>query len=408
MRTVYFARWIYLADGSILENGALAVEGSTITAIGSRAETRRDRGDRTVNLGQTLLLPGLINLHTHLEEGCLRALAPAHEESYASRFAKRISRLRHATPRSVESAIRLGIRELLTQGITTVLDTSRLGISPSVLKDEPIRAWVHHEVHPRQGEAEDECLGELFQRLQSAPEGLGMCLGPHALFSLSTAGHRKLIRLAHAGGSLWACHVAESAEEVQAFAEQTGDLYFHITRGRDWPCGSNPTGPMYFALTNSLIPSGAICFHCNYVTGYDLGMLTAKHVTIVVSPSHTEAMNHKPFPVDLALKRGIRICAATETVADAPSLSLFDELYRLRVRYPHIPASQLIAWVTRNPATALGMGAQLGTLAPGRLADIVGVHLAHDPHQDLLEELLAEEPIVTFVMVNGEEVIVDS
>jgi aminodeoxyfutalosine deaminase len=408
MRTVYFARWIYLADGSVLENGALAVEGSTITAIGGRAETRRDREDRTVNLGQTLLLPGLINLHTHLEEGCLRAVAPTEEESYASRFAKRISRLRQATPRAVESAIRLGIRELLTQGITSVLDTSRLGIAANVLGQEPMRAWVHHELHPRHGEPEEECLEELVNRMASAPTGVGTCIGPHALFSLSASGHRRLIRMAHDKGSLWACHVAESAEEVQAFAEQSGDLYFHITRRRAWPCGDNPTGPMYYALTNSLIPSGAICFHCNYVSGYDLGMLAAKQVSIVISPSHTETMNHKPFPVDLALKRGIRVCAATETVADSPSLSLFDELYRLRLRYPHIPAPQLLSWVTRNPAIALGMGGKLGILAPGRLADIVGVHLRHDPNKDVLEELLAEEPIVTFVMVDGEEIIVDS
>lgn len=408
MATVYYPRWLLLEDGSLLENGALSVEGSRIAAVGSRRDVRRGHGDRAVNLSNTLLLPGLINLHTHLEEGVFRGFGSPQEETFVAHRAKRETRLTHADPAAVASSVRLGARELLTNGVTSVLDTSRLGVSARVLEEEPIRAWVHHEVHPGRKEREDDALDALAQRIGDTPGGVHSSTGPHALYSLAPPAHRRTIALSREIGCPWASHIAESAEEVQAFSEQSGDLFFQITRRGPWPFGTNPTGPMYYAITNNLIPNGAICYHCNYVTGNDLVLLAAKSVSVVVCPSYTAQMGHKPFPVDLALKRGIRLCVGTESVADASSMNLFDELYCLRELHPHIPAAAILQWATRNPAQALGRGRELGVLVPGARADLLGVAVPHDPRMDVLEELLVEEPVVKLVVVDGEEVIADS
>ncbi len=408
MATVYYARWILLEDGSLLERGALAVEGNRIAAIGSRGGVKRQRDDRMVNLGDVLLLPGLINMHTHLEEGVFRGLGTGIDEPFVSRLTKKSGRLRQSSPTAVQSAVRLGARELLTNGVTTVFDTSRLGLSSGVLADEPLRAWVHHEIHPLYGESDLDGIAAAQKHLRDAAEGVGAAIGPHALFSLRPSAHRRTIHLSRELSCLWACHIAESAEEVQAFSEQAGDLYFQICRRGQWPYGDNPPGPMYYAITHSLIPNGAICFHCNYATGHDLALLAAKQVSVVIGMSYTEELGHKPFPVDIALKRGVRVCAGSESVAETPSLSPFDELFRLRQYYRHLPAVELLKWVTRNPAFALGMGRELGALAPGRLADIIGVRVPHSPRQDVLEELLVEEPTVSLVIVDGEEIIANS
>ncbi|MBD3241127.1 MAG: amidohydrolase family protein [Chitinivibrionales bacterium] len=408
MATVYYARWILLEDGSLLERGALAVDGNRITAIGSRGGVNRKRGDRMVNLGDTLLLPGLINMHTHLEEGVFRGMGTGIDEPFVSRLAKKSMRLRQAPAAAVRSSVRLGARELLTNGVTTVFDTSRLGFSSAVLADEPLRAWVHQEIHPLYDESDLDGIRAAQERLAESAGNVGAAVGPYALFSLQPAAHRRTIHLARELACVWACHVAESAEEVQAFSEQAGDLYFHICRRGEWPYGTNLPGPMYYAITNSLIPNNAVCFHCNYATGHDLALLAAKQVSVVIGMSYTEELGHKPFPVDIALKRGVRVCVGTESVAETPSLSLFDELFRLRQYYRHLPAVELLKWVTRNPAFALGMGRELGALAPGRLADMVGVRVPHAPRQDVLEELLVEEPTVTLVIVDGEEIIANS
>jgi len=407
MATVYFARWVLLPDCTILDNGAVAVDGTTIEAVGRRGAVRRSRTDRMVNLGELLLMPGLINLHTHLEEGVLRGTLDL-EEPYAARFAKKNARLRQADRRSVVTAVRLGVRELLTNGVTTVLDTSRLGYSAGVLAEEPVRAWVHHEVQPGPAEEEDACVASLADRLRQAPAAVGTAVGPHALFSLSPRGHRRTIDLAREAGSRWACHIAESADELQAFSEQTGDLHFHLTRRRPWPYGDNPGGPMHYAVTGNMVPNGGICFHCNYATGNDLALLAVKQVHVVVCSRYSDEVRHKPLSLDLALRRGIRVSIGTESAAESPGLSVFDELYLLRRQNPDLPPGDLLAMATRNPAAALGMAGKLGALAPGHFADMIGVHVPHDPQGDLLSELLSEEPTVGFVMVNGEEVIVDA
>jgi 5-methylthioadenosine/S-adenosylhomocysteine deaminase len=403
--TAYFARWVLLPTGEILENGGVVVTGNQITSVGSRGRIRRSSQDRIVNLGPTLLLPGLINMHTHLEEGIIRGMARENEEAFSAWRAKRNRRLSTTASDAVISSVRLAIRESLANGITTVVDSSSRDISALVFRDEPIRSWVIHETAPVDASAEEVVIDILARRIERSRRTGNIGVGPHAFYSLAPTSHRALIEMAKKRGYLWAAHLAESAEELQAFSEQKGDLYFRITRHKEWPFGETGRGVMYAAITQNLIPNHAVCFHCNYVNGQELSLLAAKNATIVLAPRYTEEHCHKPFPLDIALSRRINICIGTESPTSFAPLNLFDELFRLKSLYPHIPAAEMIKWMTVNAAKALRCGERLGAIVEGRLADLVGVRFAHDPHEDLLEEMIASEPEVVFVMVDGEEVI---
>ncbi|MBD3391522.1 MAG: amidohydrolase family protein [Chitinivibrionales bacterium] len=402
--TVYFAKWILLPDGEILVNGGVAVEGARISTVGPRGKLRRTSKDRIVNLGETLLMPGLVNMHTHLEEGVLRGLHKQEEESFAVWMTRRRRAVRKAPPDTVLSTVRLGIREALANGITTVVDTSQTDISPIVLRDEPIRSWVIHETHP-DSTADDDVIGTLAKRIERSRHEGTVGAGPYALFSLTPSRHRALVDFARRNGYLWACHVAESSEELQAFSEQTGDLYGLITRKSPWPFGPPGRGSMYYAVTGNLIPNQGLCYHCNYMSGQELSLLTAKNVTLVFCPQYNDALGHKPFPLDVALGRGCNVCLGTESPESSAPMNLFDELNLVMKMYPHIPSRQLVRLVTTNAARALRCGA-IGALAPGCAADLIGLRFPHDPRNDILDELILEEPRVVLVVVDGEEVIV--
>jgi imidazolonepropionase-like amidohydrolase len=118
-------------------------------------------------------------------------------------------------------------------------------------------------------------------------------------------------------------------------------------------------------------------------------------------------MGHKDFPVELARNRGIKICLGTEGIVAAGGTNLFDDLFELKREYPHISAQELFGWVTKNPAAALRASDKLGSIAPAKCADIVGVRFPYESGEDLLERLVMSDPKVAFVMVGGEEVIVD-
>jgi len=406
--TVYFAKWILLPDNTILENGALVVTNDRISSIGRRSAVKRTSKDRLVNLGKRLLLPGLINMHTHLEEGIIRGAVKHDDESFTSWTLKKDRSMKLAAPDELLSIIRLGIRESLANGITTIVDTSRTDFSSIVLRDELIRSWIMYEVHAEDRYSDDKqmLIENLQKRVKQSRREGNIGIAPHALHSLNIALHKTLLNISKHNNYLWACHMAETTDELQAFSEQSGDLYFHLTSKQEWPYGKTEQGSMFYAITKNLIPNNGILYHCNYVSSNELSLLSAKNISIVLCSQYNEMFGNKNFPMEAGLNRGINICLGTESPVSLTCMNLFDELYHLKTRYPHIPAKEIINWVTKNPARALRCSHLIGSLELGKKADIIGVRFSHTPNEDILEELIQEEPEVDFVMVDGEEVIV--
>jgi len=404
MNTVYFAKHILLDTGEILANGAVSVSGGRIVDVGLRGQVRRSSDERLVNLGDLLLMPGLINMHTHLEETPIRANTKAPGEPFAEWNIKKYSRMRQLDPERVCNGIRLRTRELISQGITTVVDSTRTGLSAYVLTREAIRSVVIREI------ADEDFLDEGIdgvRQWQDIGSAFGYGAAPHALYSLRTAGHRKLKEFVNKSGALWSCHVAESAEEMQAFCEQSGDFFFSQTRRHPWPAGTSRVSPIQYALAENLIPPRAILYHCNYATSYELALLAARRAFVTYCHRYSKVMEHKSFPIEVARNRKVRICLGSEGMVAVGGTNLFDDLCELKKAHPHISAAEMLNWVTKNPAAALRASDKLGSLTPGKYADIIGVRFSCNSGEDVLEKLLISDQKIAFVMVGGEEIIVD-
>jgi 5-methylthioadenosine/S-adenosylhomocysteine deaminase len=262
-------------------------------------------------------------------------------------------------------------------------------------------------MHPDDAAQEEAAIAALKARMEPDAAYQYFGVGPYALYSLSPGNHRKVIELAREKKYFWASHCAESSEELQAFSEQMGDLYFHITRKKGWPYGKALRGSLDYALASDLIPDGAVLFHCNYAGVGELERLAAKNVFIVQCFQYTSALGHKTFPLDVARSRGISVCVGTESIVYSESMDLFDELNVAKRSYPHIPAKEMLQWVTGNPARALGAASHLGSLDEGKLADVIGVSVRHEREDDVLEQLILGEVQVRLVIVGGEEIIAD-
>jgi len=185
MATLYFAKWVWPGDAPPIENGVVSVTDTIIDDVGTRSRVRRKSGDRIVNLGNVLLLPGFINIHTHLEERVLKGTRWDADETFASKFAKKNNRLKNVPPKEITASVRLAVREMLFHGITTISDSSRTGISASVLADEPVRSWIFHELHTDTHATEPTLFSELEQGCRTFDnKHLRQGISPHALFSL--------------------------------------------------------------------------------------------------------------------------------------------------------------------------------------------------------------------------------
>ncbi|MDR0307464.1 MAG: amidohydrolase family protein [Chitinispirillales bacterium] len=390
-------------NGEILLNGAVSVRNGIIEDAGPRGKIKRVRDERIVNLGDMLLLPGFINMHTHLEEGPIRGFTKDGGESFTAWNNKRYSRMRQLTEEQICKSIKLSAREHVSQGTTTIVDFSRTGFSASVLADEPVRAVIIKDV------VYERFLEHGIAQIESwsgEKNALKYGIAPHALYSLSVRGHRRLIEHGYKNERLWACHLAESSEELQAFCEHSGDFFFSLTRNRPWLAGDEKIGSVHYALRHNLIPSYGILIHCNYINSYELALLAAKRAFVTLCFRYSKEMGHKSFPLEAANRRGVQICLGTEGMMPPGELSLFDELFHLKQAYPHISASEMIRWVTKNPAAALRVSDKLGSISPGKYADIIGARFPYRDGDDILETLLMSDPDVAFVLIDGKEVIV--
>ena len=397
MSYIYLAKWILLPSFEILTNGAIVIDGDKIKEVGLRSKISKKKDDIIINLNDTFLLPGLINLHTHLEENAIRDIPKKDFESFASWLSKRSTKLKHTQKFQIENAYRLGIRESLSNGITSIGDFSKTDISLQIAKKEPARTFIFKEIYPETLEEEASLINNLDNLLSQDIKGI--C--PFTIYSLSYDLHRALIDFCKKNNLIWSCHLAESSEEIQAFYEQCGDLFFFLTRKKPWPFTKSQKGPIEFALSNNLIPEKSILLHCNYITGRELEGIANLNSSIVLCFQYSKEMNHKPFPMELALSKKILICAATESLSCDRSINLFDELFCAKKENPNIPSSEMLKWITINPAKALGMENLLGSIEEGKFADIIGLKFPQNPSNFLLDEVIFGQPEVTFILING-------
>jgi cytosine/adenosine deaminase-related metal-dependent hydrolase len=345
-------------------------------------------------------------MHTHLEESILRGIEKNDTETFNSWMMRRRRQMAGLTPDAVISSVRLAIRESLANGITTIADTTHTDIPTLVLKDEPIRSWVFHELSPENNSEQENCIASVIKRIERCRRDGNTGIAPHAVYSLSPAHHKAVADKCRTSGYAWSSHIAESAEELQAFSAKSGEIFDYVCGMQEWPYGESDRGSMYYALTNSLIPRHGICIHCNYMSLQELSLMAALDATIVFCPQYNSHAGHKPFPIDVALNHGCNVCLGTESPSISRPMNLFDDLFNLKMTYPHLTPVELIKTVTENPAHAL-RNHSIGKLEAGRKADIIGLRFPHDPKGDILEDMIMSDANVTLVIVNGEEVIAE-
>src|SRR5688572_5849883 len=148
MTTIYSARWVVPVSASPIENGAVAVEGQRIVGVGSRDEiVKKFAESRIESFGEAVILPGLINTHTHLELTALRSYLENEERDFLAWLRKlTIARLELLTPDDIRVSATWGACEALRAGITCVGDASDSGMmSMLALQDVGLRGVVYQE-----------------------------------------------------------------------------------------------------------------------------------------------------------------------------------------------------------------------------------------------------------------------
>jgi aminodeoxyfutalosine deaminase len=399
------SRVIIPLDGPPIADGAVAIDGNKIVAIGSASELTRDAKDRVVDLGEVALLPGLINAHCHLDYTILRrAIDPP--KSFSA-WVQRINAIKRSLgPDDYLRSIARGFDGCIKWGTTTVCTIESFPELMPHMPTPPIRTWWFYEMIDVRHRitTDDVVAGALtfFQNRSGTLSNFG--LSPHAPFTASIELYRLSNDCAQAFAMPLTTHVAESREEREMFGEARGALYAFLAGiGRPMQdCGSvSPFGHLWNA---GAINSQWILTHMNELAEEDFSLLESiprpGRPTIVHCPSSHRYFNHTRFKWDRLQQMGVNLCVGTDSLASSDSLSLLRELRLLKTYEPQLTSEELLRCVTRRPARALWREGMLGVLKPGALADLIAVPVS-GTITDVYDQIVQHSRSIPWMMIDG-------
>ena len=397
------ARLLLTMDGPPIEHGAVLIAGNEIAAVGPASELAQ--GD-SVDLGDVVLMPGLINAHCHLDYSMMRWAI--HAPKSFTGWVQRINALK----RSLDSddylrAIARGFGELVKWGTTTVCNIESFPELMPHMPPPPIRTWWFYEMIDIRHRitTDDVVAGALafFQNRGSTLANFG--LSPHSPFTASTSLYRLANDCAQSFAMPLTTHLAESREEFKMFRDASGPLHeFMASLGR--PMGDCGAATPFMHLWNSGAVNGqCLLAHMNELTEDDFNLLAmlprddAPHV--VHCPGSHAYFRHSPFPFRRLHELGVNLCVGTDSLASTDSLSLTGELRRLWKNEPWLTAEQLLQMVTVNPARALRRTSQLGKIAPGAWADLIALPVSGSV-ATVHEEVVRFDQPIPWMMIDGQ------
>jgi cytosine/adenosine deaminase-related metal-dependent hydrolase len=412
-RLVLFSKFIITMDRPRpIEDGFVMIQGSRILQVGKKKDLYFLPSVRMLDLGDTVLLPGLINAHCHLDFTALRGKVP-YRGSFIDWLKRMGAHSRKATPAGFKQSIEGGIRESLSYGTTTLCDISTSWESWPLLRRSGLRSFVFLEIFDLIQSSPKAYWKKFLERLQDqirqAPPTATFRWGlsPHTPFTVS----KELLHLVNRyldsrGDVLTTIHVAESREETRLFKKASGPLAKSIGfLNPHWILPRNTT-PVQYLKESGWLPKLDLGVHLNGVNNKDLSLLAKNRIAVVHCPGSHAFFGHSPFRYREMRQHQIRVCLGTDSLASNQSLSLFREMRLFQKENPSVPAQEILSMVTHKPAQALGMGNELGRIKPGYLADLIGLPLPRRKKAksaDLLEQVVQYRNRISFAMVHGEQ-----
>jgi len=397
------ARTIVPMLGEPVENGAVAIAGNQIADVGGFKEVRARHSGDVLDLGEQILLPGLINAHCHLDYTLLRGKIPPQKSFTGWIHAINASKAALSEADYVAS-IEAGLAESRKFGTTTLLN---LEAFPELLPRQsqpPLRVWWCAEmIDVRKPVSAPEVSENLRDWLKSHPEWLGgFGVAPHAPFTASAQLFSAAFEISRKYHVPITTHVAESQEEMQMFRDASGPLYdFLKSIGRPMgDCGGNT--PFSFLLQSQAPDEQWIVAHLNELTEGDFDLLArAKGFHIAHCPRSHTFFGHTPFELRKLRAMGFNICLGTDSLASNSSLSLFSEMRELLRKEPWISPQEVLTMVTVNAARAIGQGAWMGKIGPGFRADLIAIPSA-ETEGIAFDTIVAFDGVVPWMMLDGE------
>jgi len=389
------ARWVVPVEpaGAVLEDHAVVVQDGRIAAVLPAAEAaQRHAGREVVELGQHVLIPGLVNAHTHAAMSLMRGLAD--DRPLLRWLTEHIwpAEMRHVSPQFVRDGTLLACAEMLRGGVTCCND---MYFYPEAALDAVLEAGMRAalgmivvEFPSAYASDPDDYLQKglaLRDRWREHPL-LSFCLAPHAPYTVSDATFRKVATILGELDIPLHIHLHETEDEI------TRSVAEHGVR------------PLERLRRLGLLGPGLIAVHCVHLAAEEIELLARHRSSVVHCPSSNLKLASGFAPVAQLLAAGVNVALGTDGAASNNRLDLMQEMRQAALLAKAVardaeamPAHLALRCATLGGAAALGLDAQIGSIVPGKFADLVALHY------EGVELTPCYDPVSHLVYVAGRE-----
>ncbi len=379
------ADWVIPVEGPPIEGGAVAIgEDGLIAAVGAAA----DLGEGEHFEG-CVIAPGFVNAHTHLEYAVYAGFGDG--LPFVPWIGLHIRRKQALSLDDMREIALVGAWESLRSGVTTVGDCSFIGATAEAASATGLRATVYLEVFGRDASALDRFHEHRERIAPLLSDRVHLGISPHAPYTCTL----EVYEAAAALGLPLQTHFAESAAERDWLVDGAGD-WTPLADLLVPPPGA--TGIRLLA-EHGLLSADLSAAHCVHVDDEEIALLASHGVGVAHCPRSNGWLGCGVAPVAELSAAGVEVSIATDSPASTPSLDLFEEMRtaivaaRARSGRPDaMTAATALERATLTGAQVLGRRTELGSLLPGKQADLAIVDLsgsAVDP---------VEDPVVALVM----------
>jgi cytosine/adenosine deaminase-related metal-dependent hydrolase len=354
----------------------VAVDGAHIRYVGSRAGA--PPGD-DVELGESILTPGLVNTHTHLELTVMRGFL---EGMAFVPWIRTLTRARAAVldDAAMADAARAGIAEGLRAGITTYADTCSSGVSLGAMREMGVRGIMYQEVFGPAAEQHDEALAGLRAAVERlAPfesELVRLGVSPHAPYTVHDDLMVDAAAFAFGRGMPVAIHIAESREEI-AFLREGEGPFADFLRGRGIPVVRRSYSPVHWLVELGVVIARPLLIHCVQTDETDLAFIAEHGCPVAHCPASNAKLGHGVAPVRAMLDAGITVGLGSDSMASNNQMDLLGEarlaalLQNATIGRPDaLSAGEAFELATLGGARALALDGRIGSLEAGKEADL--------------------------------------
>ena len=374
---IHSASWIVPVNRSPIKGGGVALSQGKILAVGELDRLRQQYPQASVvDHPHSVLTPALINAHIHLELSHLVDLASVPLDTTFTGWITRLLQLRDtfgAIGEQAERAAQQVAGQQYRSGVSVLADVGNTSIGCNLAASFPGTLFPYREYL---GLAE-HTLAKNVQRLNQESSA-AFCSG-HAPYSTHPRLLRQLKDRAKALGHVWPIHTAEPAAEGEMIRQGRGELVDFVRQRGFWddsfiPRGSG--GSIHYLRDLGILDNRTLCIHAIHVSDEEIQIIAGEGVKVCLCPGSNQFLGTGKAPARTYLDHGILPSLGTDSLASNPELSLWREMRIMVEAHSAVAPEEIFRMATLGGAQALGLEYRLGSLEPGKDADLLAVPAA--------------------------------